>query len=210
MKNNNDNLLRDVRKYVAHMKESIALKIEVNDFFQESSYADSIGRTLPCYLVTRKGCEFIANKLTGKKGTIFTAAYINRFHDMENAVAVAQLPTLPADGLHDRLDRLISLLEMQYQPRIEVDSEPPPDPSQPIPKAKHILDREMLKTKKLLTKVEATFYIGISMPALDATIKRSDFPALVRVGFGRGRVFINREKLDQWIDEQDGSRKGIK
>ena len=35
------------------------------------------------FLVTKKGCEFIAHKMTGQKGTEFTARYINRFHEME-------------------------------------------------------------------------------------------------------------------------------
>ena len=59
---------------------------EEYDFFLESSYADTTGRELPCFQVTRKGCEFIANKLTGQKGTLFTAAYIDRFHEMECGV----------------------------------------------------------------------------------------------------------------------------
>lgn len=33
--------------------------------------------------MTRKGCEFIANKLTGQKGTEFTARYVNKFHELE-------------------------------------------------------------------------------------------------------------------------------
>ena len=41
---------------------------------------------MPCYLVTKKGCEFIAHKLTGQKGTEFTAKYINRFHEMEDDI----------------------------------------------------------------------------------------------------------------------------
>ena len=58
-------------------------KIGLVDFFIESTYIDPTGRTLPCYLCTRKGCEMIANKLTGKKGVVFTALYINAFHKME-------------------------------------------------------------------------------------------------------------------------------
>ena len=45
-----------------------------------------------CYQVTKKGCEFIAHKLTGVKGTEFTAKYINRFHEMEDAIK-AHIPT---------------------------------------------------------------------------------------------------------------------
>ena len=73
------NLMRDVRSYV---EEFIELKIEFNEFFRENTYKDNRGRLLPCYDITKKGCEFIAHKLTGIKGTEFTARYINRFHEM--------------------------------------------------------------------------------------------------------------------------------
>lgn len=75
------NLVRDIKGYVQELTE---LKMEVSDFFKENTYKDSTGRTLPCYQVTKKGCEFIAHKLTGIKGTEFTARYINRFHEMED------------------------------------------------------------------------------------------------------------------------------
>jgi phage regulator Rha-like protein len=39
------------------MAKSIAPKFGVNDFFLESSYLDSIGRTLPCYLLSKMGCD---------------------------------------------------------------------------------------------------------------------------------------------------------
>ena len=35
----------------------------------------------------KEGCEFIAHKLTGIKGTEFTAKYIDRFHTMEQIIA---------------------------------------------------------------------------------------------------------------------------
>lgn len=73
-------LLRDIRNYVSQLNQS---KIGFVEFFTESSYKDSKGELRPCYNVTKKGCEFIAHKLTGTKGTEFTARYINRFHDME-------------------------------------------------------------------------------------------------------------------------------
>ncbi len=76
-------LLRDLHRYE---EQFIEAKIGFNDFFQKSTYKDSIGRTLPCYLITLKGCEFIAHKLTGIKGTIFTARYINRFHEMQDII----------------------------------------------------------------------------------------------------------------------------
>lgn len=76
-------LLRDIRRYCEQLGQS---KIAQSDFFDESTYQNSQNKTMPCYLVTKKGCEFIAHKLTGTKGTEFTAKYINRFHDMEEEI----------------------------------------------------------------------------------------------------------------------------
>lgn len=61
-----------------------------------------------------------------------------------------------------------------------------------------------LKEKKLLTREEAAAYIGISKTSMQNLMNDRGFPALVRIGNGRGRVFINREKLDAWIDENTG------
>lgn len=53
------------------------------DFFVPHSYHDSRGRKLPCYLLTRKGCDMVANKMTGEKGVLFTASYVTKFEEME-------------------------------------------------------------------------------------------------------------------------------
>lgn len=76
-------LLRDIRRYCEQLGGS---KIALTDFFTESTYITEQNKTMPCYLVTKKGCEFIAHKLTGQKGTEFTARYINRFHQMEDGL----------------------------------------------------------------------------------------------------------------------------
>lgn len=82
-------LLRDIRRYAEQFGQS---KIAQSDFFTESTYQNSQNKTQPCYLITKKGCEFIAHKLTGVKGTEFTAKYINRFHEMEDVIKT-QLPS---------------------------------------------------------------------------------------------------------------------
>ncbi len=73
-------LLRDIRIYIEQLGES---KIGHSDFFVESTWKNKQNKNQPCYRVSKKGCEFIAHKLTGVKGAAFTAAYINRFHEME-------------------------------------------------------------------------------------------------------------------------------
>lgn len=77
------NVIRDIRGY---LEEFSQLNFEPSDFFTESIYKNERGKEYPCYLVTKKGCEFIAHKLTGIKGTEFTAKYINRFHEMEEEI----------------------------------------------------------------------------------------------------------------------------
>ena len=101
-------LLRDIRKYCEQMEEanknSNERKIALVDFFTESTYTDKKGEMRPCYKVTKKGCEFIANKLTGAKGTEFTAKYINRFHEMEDTI-IGQENLL--DGISPELKAVI-------------------------------------------------------------------------------------------------------
>lgn len=93
VKKDHSKLLRDIRTYIEHLAEA---KIGFSDFFKDSEYKDRTGRTLPCYRITKKGCEFIAHKMTGQKGTEFTARFINRFHEMENILSKQKSePELP-------------------------------------------------------------------------------------------------------------------
>lgn len=79
-----NDLMKDIRRYSEYLGEG---KISLTDFFIESTYKTSQNKEMPCYLCTRKGCEMIANKMTGAKGTIFTALYINAFHSMERQLS---------------------------------------------------------------------------------------------------------------------------
>lgn len=87
---NHKELLRDIHKYAEILENSIERNFALNDFFIESTYTDSIGRTLPCYLITKKGCDMVANKMTGEKGVLFTAAYVTAFEKMREAVTSAR------------------------------------------------------------------------------------------------------------------------
>ena len=55
----------------------------VSKYFIESTYKDVSGKENKCYLCTKLGCDFLANKFTGEKGILFTARYIERFDMME-------------------------------------------------------------------------------------------------------------------------------
>lgn len=59
-------LLKDIRRYVEQLGEG---KISQSDFFAESTYINEQNKVMPCFMVTKKGCEFIAHKLTGQSSS---------------------------------------------------------------------------------------------------------------------------------------------
>lgn len=85
-------LLKKIRNYDDILTSE---KLRPLDFFVPSAYEDGKGETRVCYMLTKKGCEMVANKITGKKGVIFTAMYVDAFNDME----IQQLPTDPRELL---------------------------------------------------------------------------------------------------------------
>lgn len=62
------------------------------DFFVPSDYVDAQGKTRPRYLLTRKGCDMVANKMTGEKGVLFTAAYVTAFEEMQKRLKTSPSP----------------------------------------------------------------------------------------------------------------------
>lgn len=108
-------LLKDIRRYSEQLNEA---KIGLVDFFTESTYVDAKGESRPCYEVTKKGCEFIANKLTGQKGTEFTAKYINRFHDMEDYIKSKSGTLIPFKEQVQSLEVVSDMLRMNEASRL--------------------------------------------------------------------------------------------
>lgn len=101
MEKRHDHLMRDIRGYIEHLGHP---NFGESDFFIKSTYINSQNKEQPCYLVTRKGCELIAHKLIGQKGTLFTAAYINRFHELE-AAGINRIPQSYAQALRLAADQ---------------------------------------------------------------------------------------------------------
>ncbi|EQB34880.1 antirepressor [Virgibacillus sp. CM-4] len=81
-------LLRTIKGYEAILAER---NFASGDFFIEHNYKDSNNQTRPCYLLTKKGCEMVANKMTGEKGILFTATYVSKFNEMEQQLDTSQL-----------------------------------------------------------------------------------------------------------------------
>ena len=77
-----DHLIRDIQGYIKVISNNPDLG--TSNFFIESSYKQAgNGKENPCYLLTKQGCEMVANKMTGEKGILFTAEYVQAFNKME-------------------------------------------------------------------------------------------------------------------------------
>ena len=106
-----DHLLRDIRNYSDTIAKRGLPKIGASDFFVESSYVNAQNKEMPCYLLSKMGCELVANKLTGEKGVLFTVAYVAKFNAMEAAERAelesrAAMP-IPRLGEYNAASRLI-------------------------------------------------------------------------------------------------------
>lgn len=105
---NHADLLRDIRKYAEVLGKS---NFALADLFIESFYTDIQGKPRPHYFLTKKGCDLIANKMTGEKGILFTVAYVTKFEEMEKQISYPGLPT----SYKEALLQLVSQVEKNEQ-----------------------------------------------------------------------------------------------
>ncbi|HBG7814675.1 TPA: phage antirepressor KilAC domain-containing protein, partial [Clostridioides difficile] len=113
-------LLRDIRNYINQMEEAnknMSTDLYPSDYFIENTYLDDYKREKPCYAITKIGCDFIANKMTGIKGTAFTGIYTKKFDEMEK-VLKEQQPKLPTT-YKEALQQLLIEVEEKEQLQLE-------------------------------------------------------------------------------------------
>ena len=102
-------LLRTINTYIGYLKEGEVVgenpsgvnrqrNFAPSDFFIESTYLNSQNHEMPNFLITKKGCDMIANKLTGKKGVLFTAAYVTAFEEMAEQLKADHVPPRVSPG----------------------------------------------------------------------------------------------------------------
>ena len=114
-------LMRDIKGYIKVMGKNP--KLDSSNFFVPSIYKQSgNGKENPYYLITKKGCEFVANKLTGEKGVIFTAAYVNAFHTMEDKLIGKSFrkKSLPLASVNHMLEINIRQMKAANQPAEQI------------------------------------------------------------------------------------------
>ncbi|PEY32687.1 Rha family transcriptional regulator [Bacillus cereus] len=110
-------LLRSIENYTQILENE---KLRSQNFFVEDNYTtEGNNKVYKKYLLTRRGCDLVANKLTGGKGVLFTAAYVMQFEQMERQIqgeqkvlgdTYSQIKLL-ATGTMDLNNRVTSLEE---------------------------------------------------------------------------------------------------
>lgn len=150
-----DNLLRDINTYIEILANS---KMRTPDFFISSSYTDAQDKERPCYQVTRKGCEMIAHKMTGEKGVLFTATYINKFHEMEKTL---QEPVLYGPSLEMR-NLEAKLIDLDEKVNTLIKRIPESLPAPPEPElVRTTQPRKRRREKFSTTQLAAQYNIGV-------------------------------------------------
>lgn len=94
------NLIRDIENYRSVILQSS--KLSPDDYFVESTYLGANNRQTKHYLLTKKGCDIVANKMTGSKGILFTATYVDAFYKMDEHIkqqAQLNVPQTPMQAL---------------------------------------------------------------------------------------------------------------
>ncbi|WP_368883879.1 Rha family transcriptional regulator [Staphylococcus haemolyticus] len=92
-------LVRDIDNYKEILDQNPNLVSD--EYFVESNYQAGTGKQYKHYLLTKKGCDMVANKMTGSKGVLFTAMYVDAFHKMDEHIKQSQLnvPQTPMQAL---------------------------------------------------------------------------------------------------------------
>jgi Rha family phage regulatory protein len=106
-------LIRDIRGYIETIDNSTNANLRSLEFFIESTYFDSKNEERPCYLITKKGCDMVANKMTGEKGILFTATYVSRFEEMEKSQSLDTTKLSPQLQMFSQLFQTIAQQELE-------------------------------------------------------------------------------------------------
>ena len=80
-------------------------QMEPTKYFIESTYIDAQGKERKNCQITKIGCELIAHKITGEKGILFTARYVEKFHAMEERLQETTI-ALKVKGLENQVKKL--------------------------------------------------------------------------------------------------------
>lgn len=106
-----------LRKIKGYEKILTNAKMMSLDFFIKDNYLDIKGEKRPCYLLTKKGCDMLVNKMTGDKGILFTAEYVAKFEQMEREIQLHQTESSLSTSYIEALRQLAEIEEKKVANR---------------------------------------------------------------------------------------------
>ena len=114
------NLVRDIENYQEVLNQNS--KLSSDDYFIENTYQAGTGKQYKNYLLTKKGCDMVANKMTGAKGTLFTAMYVDAFHKMEEHIKEQSQLNVPQTPMQ-ALEMMFSVQKEQQEFNNRIETE---------------------------------------------------------------------------------------
>lgn len=176
-------LLKDIRRFIGFLNEG---KIPHVDFFVESSYKDAKGEQRPGFSLTKQGCEMVANKLTGKKGTLFTAKYVRKFNEMEQSQISSYMISDPIERakkwIEEEQQRQLLIADNEIKEQLIAEYEP-----------KITYLDEILSSKNTLTITQIAADYGMSAQELNKILWHKE---------------IQRKVGGQWVLYRNHMKKG--
>ena len=93
-------------------------QMEPTKYFIESTYIDAQGKERKNCQITKIGCELIAHKITGEKGILFTARYVEKFHAMEEQLQKTTIE-LQIQELKELTTKAESLMKLSHKNKLD-------------------------------------------------------------------------------------------
>ncbi|MBF9297235.1 MULTISPECIES: phage antirepressor KilAC domain-containing protein [unclassified Mammaliicoccus] len=178
-------LTRDIQNY-----ETVILqnpKLDSADFFIESSYKSNNNNSYKHYLLTKKGCDMVANKMTGERGILFTATYVDAFYQMQEQIKQTAISMSDSYMIEDPVQRAKRWIEEQ-QEKLMLEQEI----GELKPKADYV--DEILKSNGTMTATQIAADYGLSANKLNKILNEAR---------------LQRKVGNQWILYKEHMNKGL-
>lgn len=76
-------------------------KVRHEKYWEESTFMNR-GKEYREFLITKRGCEFLAHKTTGTKGNLFTDRYMDRFEQMKDYISTGKTKSKVDNSLKEK------------------------------------------------------------------------------------------------------------
>ena len=154
-------------------------------YWIESTF-ENRGKQYREYQVTKLGCEFLAHKTTGKKGTLFTARYMDKFEEMKQ-----ELQYRSSYMIADPIERAKAWIREEEERRLLAQTV-----EEQRPKVEY--HDAVLNSDKLVTTTDIAKDLGMSARALNQRLNE------LGIIFKQGKCWKlyakHQDKLPQYCD----------